>query len=227
MKSWLHPFLQCSKVVCAAGSRGIATSPGCLTSSSSSINADTESSSIGTADVDAKIDVAMVSRPHPCIDKALRVNYAGELAAARMCAGRMSVLGKTEKFKNLEEMEKKHAELFRTMMANRRVRPSLTLPLWDLGGYALGSISAVVHEEAAKACSEAVEDVVNDHYNSQLREFFSDGIEDEELLQGITKCRDDEVDTEFCGPQQESSYEVLREAVKSGCRLAIWVTERI
>jgi len=37
------------------------------------------------------------------------------------------------------EQEKEHAELFKKLMAERRVRPSLTLPLWDIGGFALGN----------------------------------------------------------------------------------------
>ena len=42
-----------------------------------------------------------IGQPHPCIDRAIRVNYAGELAAVRMCAGRLSTLGKSEKLEVL------------------------------------------------------------------------------------------------------------------------------
>ncbi len=38
----------------------------------------------------------------------------------------------------MEKRERGHAEVFKKLMAERRVRPSLTLPLWDLGGFALG-----------------------------------------------------------------------------------------
>ena len=38
----------------------------------------------------------MASRPHPTIDKMIRVNYAGEHAAVRMCAGIASAAGLTE-----------------------------------------------------------------------------------------------------------------------------------
>ncbi len=42
-----------------------------------------------------------VERPHSCIDQAIRVNYAGELAAARMYAGRAAVVGKSPKLEVL------------------------------------------------------------------------------------------------------------------------------
>ena len=46
----------------------------------------------------------------------------------------------------MEGLEKEHAELFKKLMAERRVRPSLTLPLWDIGGFALG-ISHWTHDD--------------------------------------------------------------------------------
>lgn len=43
----------------------------------------------------------------------------------------------------MEERGKEHVELFKKLVAERRVRPSLTLPLWDLGGFALGEFIGV------------------------------------------------------------------------------------
>lgn len=39
---------------------------------------------------------------------------------------------------HMEEQEKEHVECFEDLIVERRVRPSLLLPLWELAGYALG-----------------------------------------------------------------------------------------
>ena len=36
------------------------------------------------------------------------------------------------------DQEKAHLELFNNLVARRRVRPTLFLPLWDIAGYMLG-----------------------------------------------------------------------------------------
>ena len=47
----------------------------------------------------------MVRRPHPSIDRAIRVNYAVELAATKVCAGQIAVLGGTKKLKVGNEVD--------------------------------------------------------------------------------------------------------------------------
>ena len=39
---------------------------------------------------------------------------------------------------HMEEQEVGHVEMFDKLVVERRVRPSLLLPLWELAGYALG-----------------------------------------------------------------------------------------
>ena len=41
------------------------------------------------------------------------------------------------------EEEKHHRETFERLMAERRVRPTVLLPLWNIAGFALGKLYEV------------------------------------------------------------------------------------
>lgn len=45
----------------------------------------------------------------------------------------------------------------------------------------MGMSTALLGKEAAMACTEAVEDVISEHYNDQLRELMEEHPEDTEL----------------------------------------------
>ena len=42
-------------------------------------------------------------------------------------------------------------------------------PVWDGGGFLLGVITSFLGEKYVYACTEAVEDVIVDHYKKQLK----------------------------------------------------------
>ncbi|KAJ8317930.1 hypothetical protein KUTeg_003021 [Tegillarca granosa] len=57
-----------------------------------------------------------------------------------------------------------------------------------------GAGTALLGKEGAMACTVAVEEVIGDHYNSQIRELMEDDPEKhKELLKIIKKFRDDEL----------------------------------
>lgn len=72
-------------------------------------------------------------------------------------------------------------------MADNRVRPSALLPFWNIAGFALGAGTALLGKEAAMACTVAVEDVIGDHYNSQIRQLVEDNPEKHKELLEIVK----------------------------------------
>ena len=87
------------------------------------------------------------------------------------------------------DQERIHLETFNTMVSKYAVRPTILRPLWHIAGVALGAGTALLGKEAAMACTEAVETVIGQHYNDQLREVL---MMEQELKQVLGE---DEVET--------------------------------
>jgi ubiquinone biosynthesis monooxygenase Coq7 len=81
------------------------------------------------------------------------------------------------------------------------------------------------------ACTVAIESVIVDHYNDQLRTLMSDPEANEELLQVIQKFRDDEQEHHDTGREQGAEeapfYKAFTESIKFGCRTAIAISKVI
>ena len=77
----------------------------------------------------------------------------------------------------------------------------------------------------------AVETVITDHYNDQIRDLMSKPKENAELLELIRQFRDDEMehhDTAIANQAEEAPlYQVFSQVVKIGCKGAIWISERV
>lgn len=71
--------------------------------------------------------------------------------------------------KHMWEQEKEHRIQFEKLINHYRVRPTVMTPFWHVAGFALGAGTALLGEKAAMACTVAVETVIVDHYNEQLR----------------------------------------------------------
>src|ERR1700731_3036940 len=108
--------------------------------------------------------------PETEVGRMLRVDHAGEYGAARIYAGQLAVLRRSDKAPVVREMqaqEQQHLDRFADLIAQRRVRPTAMLPLWHLAGFALGAATAALGERAAMACTVAVEDAIDAHYAQQ------------------------------------------------------------
>lgn len=62
--------------------------------------------------------------------------------------------------------EKKHIATFDKLITQHDVRPTALYPIWKAAGFALGAGTALMGKRAAMACTEAVETVIGEHYNS-------------------------------------------------------------
>jgi len=80
----------------------------------------------------------------------------------------------------MAEQEKAHLQTFNALMVKHQVRPTIMTPIWDMAGYALGMGTALMGKEAAMACTVAVETVIAEHYNNQLRQMNDAGYNTEE-----------------------------------------------
>lgn len=119
-------------------------------------------------------DRPLTSEEREFLEPMIRVDQAGEVGAYYIYKGQIAVLGNDKKLKPiLQEMwdqEKVHLERFDQLIGHHRVRPSLLRPVWEIAGYAVGFATASIGKEAAMACTEAVETVIGNHYDDQLRE---------------------------------------------------------
>ncbi|XP_065898960.1 5-demethoxyubiquinone hydroxylase, mitochondrial-like isoform X2 [Dysidea avara] len=174
------------------------------------------------------------SRPDEMTDRIIRVDHAGEYGADRIYAGQLAVLQSTSIGPTIHHMwdqERDHLKVFSKLMVDRRVRPTVLLPIWNVAGYALGVGSALIGKEAAMACTVAVESVIVEHYNNQLRELLHCQPKDSELMEVIKKCRDDEEEHHDKGleydAEQTPNYWLFTSIIKVGCYGAIWLSERI
>jgi ubiquinone biosynthesis monooxygenase Coq7 len=165
------------------------------------------------------------------IERMIRVDHAGEYGAARIYEGQLAVLGRSPSaplIRAMAEQEKSHLAAFDRLVVERRVRPTVLSPLWHAAGFALGAASAMLGERAAMACTVAVEEVIGEHYGDQLGRL---GDDEPELRQTVTEFRADELghrDTGLNqGAEQMPGYEPFKVAVKTGTRLAIWLSERL
>ena len=161
----------------------------------------------------------------------IRVDQAGEYGATRIYAGQMAVLRRgraAAAIREMAEQEHRHLAQFDRLVIERRVRPTVLSPLWHLAGYALGAATALLGERAAMACTVAVEEVIDGHY-AQQAERLGDG--DDALAEAIRTARADELahrDTALAHDAAEApGYELLSAAIKTGARLAIWLSERV
>ncbi len=162
----------------------------------------------------------------------LRVNQAGEYGATRIYAGQLAVLRRNSPASKLiarmAAQEERHLQRFDALMAARRVRPTVLQPLWDAAGFALGAGTALISEEAAMACTEAVETEIDLHYGRQLEEL---GDDDPEFAADIAAFRAEELEhrdiAREAGAARAPGYPVLTATIRAACRLAIGLSKRI
>lgn len=68
--------------------------------------------------------------------------------------------------------EKKHIAAFDKIVSQHGVRPTLLYPIWKAAGFALGAGTALMGKRSAMACTEAVETIIGEHYDSCVLAFF-------------------------------------------------------
>jgi ubiquinone biosynthesis monooxygenase Coq7 len=165
------------------------------------------------------------------IARILRVDQAGEYGAVRIYEGQLAVLGRSpsgDLIRRMAREEERHLAAFNRLLPERRVRPTALTPLWHVAGFALGAATALLGEKAAMACTVAVEEVIDEHYASQSEQL---GSEEPALKAVIDEFRQDELvhrDEGLAhGAEETPGYELLRAAIKTGSRVAIWLSTRV
>ena len=165
------------------------------------------------------------------VERFIRVNHAGEFGAKRIYEGQLAVLKNTKDaavIEHMKEQELHHLETFEKLIVERKVRPTVLHPLWNVAGFALGVGTALLGPKAAMACTVAVEEVIDEHYADQAAQLTED---EGELKETINRFRDEELehrDTAIdLGGKTTPGYPVLRRTIRAGSKLAIWLSERL
>ena len=165
------------------------------------------------------------------IKRFVRVDHAGEYGAERIYAGQLAVLGRGPKgdlLRHMLEQETVHKQTFEGLIAARRSRPTAMLPIWHVGGIALGALTAALGEKAAMACTVAVEETIDEHYAAQ-RDALPEG--EQELAETIERFRLEELEHRDIGlehgAEQAPAYKLLTGLIKAGCKAAIKISEAV
>ena len=162
----------------------------------------------------------------------IRVDQAGEYGAIRIYAGQLAVMGDrhpaARAIARMASQEERHRAHFDAMLTARGVRPTALAPLWHVGGFALGAVTALIGPEAAMACTAAVETEIDKHYEDQIVAL---GDSDPELSATITEFQAEEVEHRetalAAGAERAPAYPLMSAAIRLGCRVAIGLSKRI
>ena len=169
------------------------------------------------------------------LEEIIRVDHAGERGAIKIYEGQLLAL-KTikqdnnlkDKIEEMKEQEKEHLEYFEKEIQKRKIKPTYLLPLWDVMGVALGFGTALLGKKAAMLCTASVEEVIEDHYQDQLKKLGNDEME---LKAKIEKFKGDEVDHKNmayeAGATNKGMYSIMDQVIRVGSRIAISISEKI
>jgi 3-demethoxyubiquinol 3-hydroxylase len=169
------------------------------------------------------------------LEEIIRVDHAGERGAIKIYEGQLLALNtikQNEELKNIiEEMkehEKEHLEYFEKEIQKRKIKPTYMLPLWDVMGVALGFGTALLGKKSAMLCTASVEEVIENHYDNQLKKIGSD---EKDLKAKIKKFRSDEIkhkNTAYeSGATNKGLYSIMDRIIRTSSKIAITISEKI
>jgi len=165
----------------------------------------------------------------------LRVDHAGERGAIKIYEGQLLALNTIKENKSLKkkieemkEQEKEHLEYFEKEIQKRKIKPTYLLPLWDIMGVALGFGTVLLGKKATMLCTASVEEVIEDHYQNQLKNLGNDEMV---LKAKIEKFKNDEAEHKNTayesGATNKGLYSIMDKLIKTGSKLAINISEKI
>ena len=164
------------------------------------------------------------------IERIVRVNQAGEIGAQRIYNGQKFIFKlfnnkkEYEIFSEMAQEEKEHLDYFNKLAKEKNIKPSKLAQLFDIGAFAMGVSTALIGPKAAYICTEAVEEVIEQHYNKQIDQL--DKI-DTDLQKKITKFRNDEAHHKETGNKNsDKSHPILKKLINKTTEAAIFLAER-
>lgn len=173
------------------------------------------------------------------LQEIIRVNHAGEMGAKVIYDGQIAALklkrdADTLKIvQHMKEQEDVHFEYFDKQIKTNQLRPTIMQPVWKVGGFALGFITAMLDKKAAMVCTAAVEEVIDEHYQKQINEISVEGDDEKlgELKNQIEKFRQEELEHRDIAYENHAAnlkyFTPLSAFIKATTRFAIAVSKKI
>ena len=169
------------------------------------------------------------------LEEIIRVDHAGERGAIKIYEGQLLAL-KTikqddslkDKIEEMKEHEKEHLEFFEKEIYKRKIKPTYLLPLWDLMGVSLGFGSALLGKKAAMLCTTSVEEVIEGHYQNQLKKI---GDDEKDLKEKIKTFKEDEISHKHTayssGDSNKGLYSIMNHLIRTSSKIAITISKKI
>ena len=162
------------------------------------------------------------------IDEILRVNHAGEYGAVQIYEGQLSSYSNIT-INHMLDQEKIHLAYFESQIQSHKSRPTIFLPLWHIGGYLMGRISAMIGPKTAMLCTEAVEEVIDEHYRGQKQVLHDIG--EKELAKNVEAFRLEELEHRDIaiehGSMNAPVYGFVKGLISRVCKVAIWMSKAV
>ncbi len=179
------------------------------------------------------------------IAQMIRVNHAGEFGAKVIYAGQIAALKikkdqeTLELVEHMKKQEDEHFDYFDDKIKKEKSRPTIMQPIWRISGFALGFITAFADKRAAMACTTAVEEVIDEHYQEQIKVLEKEenflSVEEKnkviELKNNIKKFRQEELEHRDIGYENKARdlncFTPLTFTIKAATKFAIMVSKRV
>ena len=169
------------------------------------------------------------------LEEIIRVDHAGERGAMKIYEGQLLALKTIKQDNNLKDTieeikahEQEHLEYFEKEIQKRKIKPTYLLPLWDVMGVTLGFGTALLGKKATMLCTASVEEVIENHYENQIKKLGNDEID---LKSKIEKFKGDEVGHKNIaynlGATNKGLYSIMDKLIKTGSKIAIAISEKI
>lgn len=172
---------------------------------------------------------------NPKLSEMIRVNHAGEYGAKQIYAGQIKVFQAKgdqkmiNEFTHMKQQEDIHFEYFDQKIKKDQIRPTIMQPIWKIGGFVLGAVTALMGKKAAMTCTMAVEEVIDEHYQSQLQELKRDSGQ-KELGDKIKQFRQEEIEHKDTGEDYGAKdfifHKPLSLIIKNISKAAIFISKK-
>ncbi|MFY9589760.1 demethoxyubiquinone hydroxylase family protein [Rickettsia endosymbiont of Halotydeus destructor] len=165
------------------------------------------------------------------IQEIIRVNHAGEYGAKRIYQGQLKYIKSSNDHALIKEMlaqEEIHLNYFSDELLKRQIRPTILILFWHHFGYLLGAGSAILGPKTAMLITQAVEEVIEEHYQKQID--YLKGI-DTELLDNIIQFQADEIahkNTAIIHDSEQAFLApIISKIVKLICYISISLSKKV
>ncbi|MFK7973473.1 MAG: demethoxyubiquinone hydroxylase family protein [Rickettsiaceae bacterium] len=171
--------------------------------------------------------------PQQKVQEIIMVNHAGEYGAQRIYQGQLAWTRDSNAkivIQDMLEQELEHLQFFHLELVNTKTRPTFLLPMWDMVGYGIGAISAMIGTRTSMLLTDAIEEVIVDHYQEQI-DYFNKCDPSHPLLPKIKQFQQEEEQHMQIAIDHSSRklplFNLASRGIKTMCQFAINLSKKI